>query len=217
MTRFERLIGATASGGLYAGGAAIVLMAVHITTDVLGKWLLNTPIPGTLELVAYYYMVACTFLPLALVQQRRENITADLASAFLGGRANRHLLRFSDVLTAVFFLLAGAAALHHAWRRTLDGETVDATFAELYLWPSRWFVVFGFVLAGVVAWRQIAGGPRTDRTADRAGDGTIARTADGATDQATERATEPAADRATDRTTDERAPAEAARRKDADA
>jgi TRAP-type C4-dicarboxylate transport system permease small subunit len=45
--------------GLLAG----FLMMAHVTVDVTCRYLLNSPLEGTTEVVAAYYMVAVAYLP----------------------------------------------------------------------------------------------------------------------------------------------------------
>lgn len=142
--------------GLFGGSLAIVTMACHIFLDIIGKSFFAYPLTGTLELVTYYYMVACTFLALPFVQQQQANITADLIAPLLGRRLRRICDTAAAAITTLFFLVAGAASLVVAWERSLRGETVDATLFELWLWPSRWMPVYGFLLAAVFAARQAA-------------------------------------------------------------
>ena len=79
----DRLVG-TASGGLAAIGAvAMILMMIHIVVDVTGRYLFNNPIPGTLESVTYYYMVAVTALPFAYVTRSQGQISVEMFTNWL--------------------------------------------------------------------------------------------------------------------------------------
>ena len=60
-----KLLTTLANFSLWLGALALVAMMVHVTADVVLKITLNWPVAGTLEIVSYVYMVACTFLPLA--------------------------------------------------------------------------------------------------------------------------------------------------------
>ena len=44
-------------------------MMLHITADVVGKFVFNRPLPGTIPIVSQYYMVIAAFLPLAMVEK----------------------------------------------------------------------------------------------------------------------------------------------------
>ena len=47
---------------LEISGLLLLVMMLHVTLDVALKYLLNQPVPGTLEVVSYYYMVGTVFL-----------------------------------------------------------------------------------------------------------------------------------------------------------
>jgi hypothetical protein len=61
-------LGAVSNLLLAIGAAIITLMALHVIADVSCRYLLNQPLPGTIEIVSLYYMVAVIYLPLAYVQ-----------------------------------------------------------------------------------------------------------------------------------------------------
>ena len=45
------------------GGLAIALMMLHITADVVLRFLFSSPPPGTITYVSNYYMVIAAFVP----------------------------------------------------------------------------------------------------------------------------------------------------------
>ena len=71
MALIERFLQRVSRVMLFLGAVAILLMTFHVTADVLFKVGFHYPIVGTLEVVTYFYMVACIFLPLADVQVGR--------------------------------------------------------------------------------------------------------------------------------------------------
>ena len=56
----------------------LIFMMGHVVLDVFMKITFNSPIIGTLETVSYYYMVGAVFLPLAVVELKKENVHVDL-------------------------------------------------------------------------------------------------------------------------------------------
>ena len=85
------------------GGIAMVMMMLHIVTDVVLKHTLNDPIDGTTEIVAAYYMVASVFLPLAYVTFSEGHLIVELFTSKMSGRPLRLLTAISGVVT-VFYL-----------------------------------------------------------------------------------------------------------------
>ncbi|WP_416391404.1 TRAP transporter small permease [Alloalcanivorax xenomutans] len=54
------------------GGLAIALMMLHVTADVVGRFVFGTPIPGTITIVSHYYMIVAAFVPLAYAEQKKR-------------------------------------------------------------------------------------------------------------------------------------------------
>ena len=80
---------------LWAGAVAILAMMLHVAADVILKVALNAPIMGTLEIVSFIYMVACTFLPLPHVLASRGLIVVEL---FTQNMAPRNVLRLDAIV-----------------------------------------------------------------------------------------------------------------------
>ena len=72
-----------------AGGVAVVLMTVHVTADVLFRHAFNRPLPGTLTMVTYFYMVIAAFAPLVFVERRGAHISVEVFTSSMPGRAVR--------------------------------------------------------------------------------------------------------------------------------
>ncbi|MGD1877663.1 MAG: TRAP transporter small permease [Kiloniellaceae bacterium] len=125
-------------------------MMLHVSADVLFKYLLNRPIVGTLEMVSQYYMVAVVFLPLAATEFRREHILVELFTVRFGARAVAALDSFSCLLAAVFAACVTWMSGIEAVRRTMTFEMVDAVYYQIYVWPTRWFLTVGFGLFTLV-------------------------------------------------------------------
>lgn len=122
----------------------ILAMMVHVTLDVALKYLASTPIQGTLEITAYYYMVSIVVLPMAFVELTRQSIVVDLFYQMMPGWAQ-------IATTALVFLLSAAGYGGLAWISWPDAleafekkEIVMGT-VNIYIWPAR------FVLPGALA------------------------------------------------------------------
>ena len=88
MQGFHRLVSKIADALFALSLVAGVLMMLHVTIDVLSRTLFNSPLPGTGEITATYYMIAVAFLPLAWVTLRDEHVTADIFVSALPGLAH---------------------------------------------------------------------------------------------------------------------------------
>lgn len=128
---------------------ALLLMMVHVTADVIGKYVFNAPIPGTAEVVASYYMVAAVFLPLAWVEVTEGSIVVELLYNMFGRRAKTLALLSGTALSALFY--GGLAWLSwspavKAWR---IGEIVEGTW-RVVIWPTKFLLPLGLVLACLI-------------------------------------------------------------------
>lgn len=150
---------------LVIGACVAGIMAVHIIGDVIGRYVFNHPLPGTVEIVARFYMIALVFLPLAQVQRRDEHFVSTLFTDFLPERAKNALEATTSILMAAVAVLLAWAAIAAAQHATLNSEQVQAADFIIYSWPSRWIVPVGLLLMAAYALlngirRIVAGGPR---------------------------------------------------------
>lgn len=128
---------------------ALLFMMLHVTADVIGKYVFNAPIPGTAEVVASYYMVAAVFLPLAWVEIREGSIIVELIYHMFGRRAKTLCLLIATALSGLFYgglaWLSFAPAMQ-AWR---IGEIVEGAW-RVVIWPTKFLLPIGLALACLV-------------------------------------------------------------------
>ncbi|MBL8699943.1 MAG: TRAP transporter small permease [Alphaproteobacteria bacterium] len=128
-----------------AACVAVILMALHVSYDVVARGIVSGGIYGTTEIVAYYYMIACVCLPLAYIELRDEHITVEVFYDLMPGTMRKIVLVFSILCTGTFF-----AAF--AWRSWLDALSSFSTrerlmgIADIQIWPARFFLPISFAL-----------------------------------------------------------------------
>ena len=134
---------------------AAAAMALHVSAEVLARAVLGTPLSGTIEIVAFIYMVALTFLPLVHAQTTHEHVAADAIANSLPDRVapyTDHLGRLLSLGVALFLLWA---VTDMALRQTATGEVVEASHFAIPVWPSRWFLPLGLTAMIIVMLRQL--------------------------------------------------------------
>lgn len=124
-------------------------MMVHVSLDVLLKYVINQPIPGTLEIVSAYYMVAGVFLPIAMVELTRASIVVDVAYQFMPTPMKAFCICLALVSSALVYFLLGWTSWGDALRSLAIDEKLMGTIL-VSVWPSRFILPFSFVLAGLV-------------------------------------------------------------------
>ncbi|WP_179397259.1 TRAP transporter small permease [Marinobacter sp. ANT_B65] len=135
------------NGAAVAVGAVTVLMVVHVTAEVLLRVLFGMHIPGTMEVVTYYYMVAAVFVGIFSCTADDVHIRVDVVAQFFRGRFRRVVDGIGMVAITVYFAIFSYGLYLQAVRSWKRQETVDAIVAELAVWPSRWLAVIGISLA----------------------------------------------------------------------
>lgn len=142
MRALEQAIGRLAQALSLVGAVALVLMMTQVTLDVLGKYLLNQPVPMTLETVSNYYMVAVVFLPLGSVERRNGHIHVELIYGYLPRIPRRVLDLLAYGLGVAFMGLLTQATWELAVRKYEVGEFIMGSYSVI-TWPSRFLVPAG--------------------------------------------------------------------------
>lgn len=150
LDRYQRIVDIASRLLLFLGGIGILALMLHICADVAGKYFFNKPITGTLEIVSWYYMIACVFLPLAFVQVHRQHLTVEMFTMGLGRRKLAALDGCVALLGLAYVLLLSWLVLGRAVKATADRESLALTFYDVPAWPSRWILPVSFGLFALV-------------------------------------------------------------------
>jgi TRAP-type C4-dicarboxylate transport system permease small subunit len=134
----DGLTGWAAQALAQLGALAIVLMMLHVVADVTGRWLFNHPLPGTIEIVSYYYMVMVTALPFAYVTRSQGQIAVEMFTSWLPPRPLLMVEVFAGLLLLIYVVLFAWKMGQEAIRMTMIGEIHDGGTMQIITWPSRW-------------------------------------------------------------------------------
>lgn len=131
-----------------------LVMMLHVSLDVVLKYLFRVPVPATVEVVSYYYMVAAVFLPIAWSEKIGAGITVDLFMMRAPG-----WLQFAAAILALVLGIAIYAGLavntfQQALRALAHREVVMGPIS-LPVWPSRFLLPLGFGLAALICAGQL--------------------------------------------------------------
>lgn len=125
-----------------AAAGALVFLAVNVALDVTGRAFFKTPVPGTLEMTAQWWMPALTLLAFAYTEKRQEHIKVTILLDVLPPRMRQ-------VVEGCFGLIATAlliALAWHAWAEAMDslgyGETTSS-LPPVAIWPFKFVAVVG--------------------------------------------------------------------------
>lgn len=145
----QRVIEAVTGTSTFLALISMISMMLLITLDVVLNKLIGRPIPGTIEVTSYYFMVLVVFFGLSYLEKTHAHISADFIVARFSSRVQRAVTVIGKILTVVFYSLLAYGALMQAIKSTQRWETVMSNFT-FYIWPARWGVVLGIVSAILV-------------------------------------------------------------------
>jgi len=133
-------------GGEVVARAALVLMVVHVCAESIGRYAFNQPLPMTIEIVVYYYLVAIIFWSLAGVEMSDSHTKVELLSEVVSPRITAAADLVSGVLSVGILALMAVAAFHEAIAQTRVFAIASGPFFDLPVWPARWLVPTGLAL-----------------------------------------------------------------------
>lgn len=142
------------SMGVWLGGLSVVAMMLHVVADIVLRQALGIVLPGTLEIVSFFYMVACICLAFPIMQLAGEQVIVQVFLQRLPRAALRPVDLVATLLTLAYVGYLAVAAVSGAWSATRDGEMALVGDTDLITWPSRWINVAGMaIMSLVVAWQ----------------------------------------------------------------
>lgn len=125
-------------------GYILFFMMLLITTDVAGRYLFSSPIPGTLEFTEFL-IVFVVFFSMAYVQLTKRHICVELLTQRLPRRVADGLAVVVLLIAALFFVLmcwqslfSGLSALEY--REASDG------LVQIPVYPPKLAIPFGAAL-----------------------------------------------------------------------
>ena len=128
--------------------AAAFVIVVCTVADVVLRYGFGTPINGAYDVVQAM-LVVLVFHGMALVFDRRANITIDLVDHLRGGAFRVWLMRLADLVQIVVLLVVGVAMIEPA----RQAYAYDDRMLELGL---RLWVLWAFALSGIAGTTLVA-------------------------------------------------------------
>lgn len=150
MYRLGRWLSRLTDATTLVGGLAIAMMMLHITADVVLRFVFSITIPGTITYVANYYMVIATFVPLAYAEKLNAHISVEVVTERLPQAMQRHLANWLVLLSAV---ILGFMTVK-TWTEALGKYEMNAALVEggttIITWPGYFMLPLGMGLMVVV-------------------------------------------------------------------
>jgi TRAP-type C4-dicarboxylate transport system permease small subunit len=138
--RLHKLIEQISTALAWVAYIIIVLMALHITSSVVLRWVTGRDIPVTTETATYYYMVALTFLPLAFVEMKNKHLNAEFLYALFPSRIQKVITLLTTLLMLTYIAFLSFRTLINAMERTRSEEVISTATGLYAIWPARWIL-----------------------------------------------------------------------------
>jgi len=161
--------GALAKALMFLASVVMLLMVLHIVADVVLRQFFNSPLPGTIEIVSNWYMVALAFLPLAYVQLHREHLMVEVFTRDVSPRVLRRIDLVVQIACIALLALYIAQVANAALAKTELREALEGTWFDIPVWPTRWFLPIGLAAMALCILAQLLGAMRRRRRASDVG------------------------------------------------
>lgn len=163
MDVIERVLARILDGVTFIGIVAVFLMMAHITLDVVMRFLLNDPPPGTLIIVSRYYMVIVAFLSLAFAERRSGHINVEIVSECLPLPVQNTFNLLGTILSLVIFAMLAWRGFEEGMKKQQIGAFALEQDVLIPIWPSYYLLPIGAGLMCLVLIfkivRHLIGGP----------------------------------------------------------
>ncbi|TKW64973.1 MAG: TRAP transporter small permease [Paracoccus denitrificans] len=132
------------------GSLVLIAMMMQVVVDVFMRTFLGTGFPATADLVGKYYMVAVSFLPLAVTEIERRHIEATIFTQKLTGTPRRAVFLLGFVVALIVFAVMTWGSFTEALKQTERGAYIEAGTMRFPTWPSYWILPISFALMVIV-------------------------------------------------------------------
>ena len=133
------------------GTACVILMMLHVTADVIGRYFFNAPLPGTIVVVANYYLVVMVFIAIGVAEEKRAHISVEFVTDLMPPRIQSGFSVFSSALTVVVISVLMIAGYTEAMKKTNIGATMEQGSQMIEVWQSYWAIPVGAGLMALIA------------------------------------------------------------------
>ena len=157
MKFFQRVLEPLVSAMGLIGIICVTLMMLHITFDVVLRFVFNSPIRGTITIVSHYYMVILGFCSLAVAESRDAHVSVEVFTELMPRNVQNGLAAMAGFLAAIVFGFVTVRTWLEAIHKMEIGAAIQQGSLTIPVWPSYFALPVGCGLMAVTAlWRSWA-------------------------------------------------------------
>ena len=144
------------------GTLLILIMAIAVNADVLGRNLFSHPLPGVLEFTGWS-IVAIVFLQMANTLRERRHVSNDILMSFIVVSHPRLVTAINAVFDMIGMILM-AIIVYYMWPIVTENYTQGyfagtAGLVEIPIWPFMTAILIGAIATavqfGIDAWDDL--------------------------------------------------------------
>ncbi|MBB3994840.1 TRAP-type C4-dicarboxylate transport system permease small subunit [Sulfitobacter undariae] len=151
MFKIGRLLSMLAKASSLIGTLCVIAMMLHVTADVAGRYLFNAPLPGTIVVVANYYMIILVFLAIGVAEEKKAHISVEFVADMMPQRVQNGFSVFSSLFTVGVIGVLMVAGYSAAEKKTKIGATLEQGSQMIEVWQSYWAIPVGAALMALIA------------------------------------------------------------------
>ncbi len=152
----RRIIDGLSAVTALGAAIAVILIMLHIVADVVARFIFGRPLPGTINFVSNFYMVAVVFLPLALSEKRKAHISVEVIWSLFPPRLQRRLEVVVLLLTAGVFALLAVSSAKQAWIKFVAGSVLLQDDVIIPVWIAYFLLPIGSAVMVLATIKNLA-------------------------------------------------------------
>jgi TRAP-type C4-dicarboxylate transport system permease small subunit len=148
----SRLVDPLIKLGVIIAGTALFAMMTMTFVDVAGRWVINKPIPGSIELTEFYMALIAAF-GIGYCGLRKGHIRVDILFQYAPQKVNRWLDILAYGLTFIIFFVVTWRVFLNAVSSLQAGQT--SAILHIPNYPFIFIVVIGAAILSLVMLRDL--------------------------------------------------------------
>ncbi len=132
----------------------IALMMLNLIIDSASRNLLQSPLPGTTDIVSFLWMPGLAILGLGYAQIRDEQVRVTIVSEKTSPSTRRKLEIATEIVSGITSLVLTIVAAQVFLDSLEIGKTATSS-RWLQLWPGQFLITIGFAICALAAVARI--------------------------------------------------------------
>jgi TRAP-type C4-dicarboxylate transport system permease small subunit len=146
MNRYQSFLGRLESSAEFVAGACLVSTTLIVSADAIGRYVFNSPLRWSSELISLYLLPAIFFLELPVSFARHAHVAVDVVIQF----ASPVIKALSGICVHIAGIVLFLLILIANFERMVSAYLTHEIMPGIYLWPiwpSIFILVVGCTLA----------------------------------------------------------------------